>query len=456
MYPVLLSIITDEAVEEIDMGYSTPSEFWDKADDFINAEHSLFEDHADVARETSPEIPPPSEGSSAAGGLVPQQMRASQAGSQPSTSAAQTPGFGWTNTGQAKYKVCKCTGGNSGYGCRVSCPCASAQKKGPHAGKAAEGCGMLCKCKNCVNRWGRHPVNGCTEYRPTTLSRKSTGINFTRLDNLLRMIHTTLRHYDGLDAIETEICKHVGKYDIEDAIKGASKGAQAFYAFLQEDVLLSQDPFRALNDGDALPFYRAIPLYCCAFEYYNLPNIANVALLNLSRVLYWTEKSTTPRPYLNDVDGLSDEARKMKRGDIVATHFGNCRGANEVVQEYSNSQMVGQMKSGSKNDQELFEKKACGIPAKSRILRETKLGVGMDRKGGKAEVRRVIDHYKKEAKKRECLELKAWLVEFTKRALCGDMDEWVRFPIFKSGKEALLERGISRLVASLKKSSSSR
>jgi len=296
-------------------------------------------------------------------------------------------------------------------------------------------------------------LNGCTEYRPSTLSRKSHSINFTRLDNLFRLLHTVLRHYNVLEDIESMICKHVGEDDINDAIKKAAPGARSFYAFIKEDILLSQDPFRAYNDGDPLPFIQAMPLFCCAFEYYNLPNIANVALLNLNRMLYWTEKSDTAQPHLCGVEGLSDEARKMRRGDILATYFGNCRKINEVLQEYLNAMMVGQMKSGSKNDQELFERKACAIPAKTRLARESKRAVGIDRKAGKAEVRRVTDHYKREVKKAECLDLKAWLLDFTEKALKGEKDEWVRSPIFKKGKEGLLSKGIGRLVTLLKKKS---
>lgn len=126
-----------------------------------------------------------------------------------------------------------------------------------------------------------------------------------------------------------------------------------------------------------------MPLFCCAFEYYNLPNIANVALLNLNRMLYWTEKSETAQPHLSGVEGISDEARKMRRGVIVATLFSNCKKINEVLQEYLNSQMVGQMKSGAKNDQDLFERNACAIPAKTRLSRESRHSVGMDRKAVK-------------------------------------------------------------------------
>ena len=69
----------------------------------------------------------------------------------------------------------------------------------------------------------------------------------------------------------------------------------------------------------------------------------------------------------------------------------------------------------------------------------------MDRKGGQAEVRRVIHHYKEEVRKAEWLDLKEWLLDFTVDALKGIMDDWVRARILKMGQESLLSRGIARL-----------
>ena len=382
----------------------------------------------------------------------PSQPASSLQSNEPSSSASTSiPGYGWTGTGKtAKKKTCKCKGGKSGYGCRSSCPCATAYKSGKYAGFSPEGCGEPCECCCCVNKFGRHPLTGSTEHMTSTAGRKARSINFTRLDNVFRLHHTVLRHHKGMEKIEMRICNRVGIANIDDAIKKAAPGAQAFHAFLKM-LLLSQDPFRSLNDGDALPFYQCMPLFCCIFEYYNLPNIANVALLNLSRMLYWTEKSETPRSYLSGVEGLTDEARKMRRGDIVATYFANCKKINEVLQEYSNAQMVGQIKTGSANDQDLFEKRACAIPANTRLARESKQGVGLDRKDGKAEVRRVIDQYKNEAKRQECMDLLDWLLKFTDRALDGEMDSWERQPIFEDGSKGLLKRGMSRLVAWIKK-----
>ena len=38
--------------------------------------------------------------------------------------------------------------------------------------------------------------------------------------------------------------------------------------------------------------------------------MANVALLNLNGMLYWTEKSETAQPHVSGVESITDEARK--------------------------------------------------------------------------------------------------------------------------------------------------
>ena len=65
----------------------------------------------------------------------------------------------------------------------------------------------------------------------------------------------------------------------------------------------------------------------------------------------------------------------------------------------------------------------------------------------------MIEHYKKEVRKAECMDLKEWLLDFTARALEGKMNDWVRAKIFKMGQASLLSRGIARLEKLLKKKS---
>ena len=90
--------------------------------------------------------------------------------------------------------------------------------------------------------------------------RKENGINFTKLDNTYRLLYTVLTFAGALAEIEALYCEFTKKSDINDAVKEASPGAYSLYRFIMDDLIMTQKPFRLMNDGDVLGVYVILPL----------------------------------------------------------------------------------------------------------------------------------------------------------------------------------------------------
>ena len=315
---------------------------------------------------------------------------------------------------------------------------------GKYAGLPPEGCGNACGCKGCSNRWGRGGSSPNAKVSLSGEQRKANGIGFTKLDNTHRLLYTVLTFGGAREEIEELYCASTGKSDINDAVKAAPQGAQSLYSFIKDELIMTQEPFRRMNDGDVLGVYEILPLIACRFEYCGHPKLTNWILLHLNLYLYWSEKYDTPREYLANIPGLSAEAKLLHRGDVVAHHGAHCKWENEVLQEYANGGYTEAMKAGSEYTQELWEKKALSIPGRKAFMREAKAACGMNRKAGMSEIRRLYHRFEKESFKEDREVIKKWLLELARSALRGEMDDWKRTDTFSEGLQELLETGIER------------
>ena len=348
-----------------------------------------------------------------------------------------------------KMKSCQCTGGASGIGCRAGCPCASFKTTGKYAGLPKEGCGPagVCNCKNCTNPHGRGGLNPNQKVTMVGAERKENGINFTKLDNSYRFIYTVLTFEGYMKRIEILYCSTMKKDDVNEAVAVAPQGARALYSFIQEDLILSQMPFRSMNDGNVLQVYEVLPLIACRLEYCGHPKLANWVLYHLDDMLYWSQKHETTRDYLSDVLSLSEEAKLLHRGDILATHGGNCKDTNDVLQEFDNGQYSEDFKSGAEYSQTTWEMKANSNPGRKAFMRDAKVECGLDRKKGQSEIRRLYHRFEKDSFKEDREIVGNWLIELACSALRGDMDDWVREESFVDGLDELLKTGIKRAAA---------
>ena len=274
--------------------------------------------------------------------------------------------------------------------------------------------------------------------------RKANGIGFTKLDNTYRLLYTTLKFGGALQEIEALYCAFTKKSNIKDAVKEASPGAQSLYRFIIDDLIMTQEPFRLMNDGDVLGVYEILPLIACRFEFCDHPKLTNWMLIHLNQYLYWSKKYDTPREYLASIPGLSPEAQLLHRGDILAAHGANCKSTNEVLQEYDNAGYTEAINSGAEYTQEYWEKKALSIPGRKAFMREEKVACGLNRKAGMSEIRRLYHRFEKDSFKDDREIIKAWLLELATSALRGEMDDWKYVDTFAEGLEELLKTGIKR------------
>lgn len=294
-----------------------------------------------------------------------------------------------------------------------------------------------------INGNHQHHVTLSLEYHVLMRGTGYTADDLRKLDSMMIRKHCPAITLVSrkTQRIEALYCAFTKKSDIKDAVKEASPGAQSLYRFIIDDLIMTQEPFRLMNDGDVLGVYEILPLI---FEFCDHPKLTNWMLIHLNQYLYWSKKYDTPREYLANIPGLSPEAQLLHRGDILAAHGANCKSTNEVLQEYDNAGYTEAINSGAEYTQEYWEKKALSIPGRKAFMREEKVACGLNRKAGMSEIRRLYHRFEKDSFKDDRKIIKAWLLELATSALRGEMDDWKYVDTFAEGLEELLKTGIKR------------
>jgi len=219
-----------------------------------------------------------------------------------------------------------------------------------------------------------------------------------------------------------------------------------------DDMGVCQRPFRAAEDGDVYEFIQALPSCCCLAEYHGVSNISNTLLFTLDHFLNWSEPvSGAGASHLNGIGGLPEAAKRLRRGDIIATYGGNGKKSNEVIQERQNARLAAAFLLHSVLQQEQFERLALSIHGRSTFLREWRKEQGVERKDGLSEFRRLRQKYDSSSYAPDRAGVKKWVLNMFDDAFAGRLNAWDRGNILKEGRDALLVKGIARAATWTKK-----